>query len=252
MIEFDKCIDQIDAYVKEMRETGNRYRELFSTTCFEDLAHSLPFKVGPGAGSGLVLKSDAFLELGSPTAGSCAFTLYSDTSPFNHASWIRLIGPDVQECPSCTLPFGQVIIARGEVLTDKEYQDIIQSQYTMDQIEGYMVKSSPGHIWSRVSNDVAKKGFSFEFLGMALIKLLKMQIQKVTSVEVIFVTSGKADVQRLCEIEVEVKKIVRELKRRFWGAKGIDISECAFGGHCGECEYKPVCDKIIKVKYARQ
>ena len=163
-----------------------------------------------------------------------------------------MIGPDVQEAPSATLPFGQVIMAGGETLTDEDYQELVQSQYIGDQIEGYMVKSTPGHIWTRVSREVAEKGFSFEFLGMALLKLVKAQIPGVTAAEILFVTSDKSDVQRLGEIGARVSAVAREIKTRRWQERGINISECAFGGHCGTCEDKSACDEIRNMMSLRK
>lgn len=242
MTIFDACIKQTDGYIEDMRTAGREIREFSST----DAASELPFKVGPGAGSGLVMKSDTFLELGSPTAGSCAFALYTKEPSLIQDGRIRLIGPDVHATSSRVLPFGQVIMAGGEALTGEDYQQLIQGQYTGDRIEGYMVKSRPGHIWTRISNEVAQKGFNFRRLGMALMEIIKSEIPNVDVFEVLFVTSGKADLQRLNEIGVAVGEIAQELKKKHWEAKGVDITDCAFGGECGSCPDKSVCDEVKK------
>jgi CO dehydrogenase/acetyl-CoA synthase beta subunit len=248
MAAFDACIKKTARYVEKMRDAGRQVRE-FSCT---DRSRPLPFSVGTGAAPCIVLKSDTFLELGSPTAGSCAFVLYSNHTSLVQDGRVHLIGPDIQESQSGTLSFGQVIIAGGETLTDGDYQFLIQSQYIGDKIEGYMVKSMPGHIWGRISNEVGQKGFGFEFLGRALMELVRAQIPKVTAAEVLFVTSDKADVQLLCDIELHVSKIAGQIKSRIWKRKGIDISDCAFGGHCGSCKDKSVCDKIRKARHDRE
>jgi CO dehydrogenase/acetyl-CoA synthase beta subunit len=248
MAAFDECIKKTAGYVAKMRDAGRQVREL---SCI-DHSRPLPFRVGTGAASCIVLKSDTFLELGSPTAGSCAFVLYSNRTSLVRNGRVRLIGPDVQESQSSTLSFGQVIIAGGETLTDGDYQSLIQSQYIGDKIEGYMVKSMPGHIWGRISNEVGQKGFGFEFLGRALMKLVKTQIPKVTAAEVLFVTSDKADVRLLCDIELHVRKIAGHIKNRMWKQRGIDISDCAFGGDCGSCKDKSVCDKIRQARHDRE
>jgi hypothetical protein len=61
---FDDHIEQIARYLVRMRATGRPVREM--------QAGGLLFKVGPSAGPGLVLKSETFMELGSPTVGSSA------------------------------------------------------------------------------------------------------------------------------------------------------------------------------------
>jgi len=246
MAIFEEYIEQTARYVEKMRREGRLVREQLG------LSTLLPFKVGPGAGSGLVMKSDTFLELGSPTAGSCAFALLTDQPSHISDGRVCLIGPDVQESASGTLPFGQVIMAGGEALTEVDYHELVQSQYVGDQIEGFMVKSTPGRIWSRISTDVAQKGFSFELLGMALISLVKTQIPKATAVEVLFVTSGKADLQPLNDIAAFVEKIAKGIKERRWKERGFDIADCAFGGHCGSCEDKSVCDEVKKLLHTRK
>ena len=234
-----------------MRAQGRQVRDLSGTAYFTDHTPHL-LKIGPGASPGIVMKSDTFLELGSPATESCAYTLYTENTSLVQDDRIRLIGFDVQESPSTTLSFGQVIITAGESLIDTDYQMLIQSQYVGDQIEGYMVKSTPGHIWTRISREAAQKGFCFGFLGAALIRLVKAQIPAVTAAEVIFVTSEKVDIQLLGEIDKQVSMVARDIKARLWENRGINIAECAFGGHCGTCEDKTVCDEINKISHARK
>jgi CO dehydrogenase/acetyl-CoA synthase beta subunit len=248
MAIFDAYIELTSGYVEELRAAGRQVREL---SLAGDPPPPLPLKIGPGAGSGLVLKSDTFLELGSPTAGSCAFVLSSERTSLIRDGRVRLIGPDVRESPAGVLPFGQVIMA-GVALSGEDYQLLVQSQYTGDWIEGYMVKSMPGRIWSRVSNEAAEKGFGFEFLGTALMQLVKDQVPKVTAAEVIFVTSDKADVQRLGAIGTEVSSIAREIRKKIWEKRGIDISDCAFGGDCGSCGDRSVCTEVRKIASLRR
>jgi len=248
MTAFDTYIDQISSYVDAICKDGRQARE---ASC-ANRSFILPFKVGSGASSGLVMKSDTFVELGSPTAGSCAFVVLTNQVTRLTDGRIRLIGPDIVESPVETLPFGQVILAAGETLTDDDYSRLIESQYTGDWIEGYMVKSMPGRIWSRVSIEVAQKGFSFATLGQALIERVKSQIPHATSVEILFVTSGKADLQPLQRIAAEVGTIAQSIKERRWKERGIDISDCAFGGHCGSCPDKSVCNEIKKVAPTRK
>ncbi|QEM67701.1 carbon monoxide dehydrogenase [Geobacter sp. FeAm09] len=249
---FDEQIRQVFRYQEHMADKGNYVREVQCPWPVVNGREEFPFKVGPGAGSGLVLKSETFLELGSPTAGSCAFALFSDQTSAVHDGRVRLIGPDIHESDEKTYPFGQVIMAAGADLTEADYHSLCQSQYVGDQVEGFMVKSTPGHIWGRVSRQAAQKGFNFAFLGGALIALVKAQIPHVTHMEVLFVTSDKADLQPLVEIGGAVAQIAKAIKERHWKERGIDIDECAFGGHCGNCSDKSVCDEVKKHLHSRK
>ena len=245
MTLFDAHIEQTTRYVRQMRDGGRQVRQM--------RAGGLLFKVGAGAGPGLVLRSEAFLELGSPTAGSCAFALLTGDATLAHDGRITLIGPDITECePAATLPFGQVIVAGGADLTEAHYAALVETQHVGDRIEGFMVKSAPGRVWGRVSTEVAVKGFDFAFLGAALRKLVMAQVPEATAVEVLFVTSGKADLEPLAEIGAAVGAIAHDLKEERWKERGIDISDCAFGGHCGSCPDKAVCNEVKKLAHARK
>ena len=155
MAIFDAYIEQTSGYVEEMREKGRHVRELSRASCSADLPVSLPFKVGPGASPGIVMKSDTFLELGSPTTGSCAFALYSDHASLIQDGRVRLIGPDVQESPSATLPFGQVIIAGGETLTDEEL-----SNADPKPVHRRSDRGIHGEVYARPDLDQGKQGSS--------------------------------------------------------------------------------------------
>lgn len=244
MAVFDKYIRETAGYVEKMRNAGRQIREFTPT----DLSCPSSFNMGPRAGAGIIVKRDTYLELGSPVTGSCAFVLYSNCISLVHDGRVRLVGLDIPQSPPGALSFGQVIIAGGETLTDKDYQSLVQSQYIGDKIEGYMVRSMPGRIWSRISNQAVQKGFSFGFLGRALVALVKAEVPKVTSAEVLFVTSDKADVEVLSRIELPVSKLAGSIKRRIWKEKGIDISDCPFGGHCGACKDRSVCDRLRKAR----
>jgi hypothetical protein len=104
---FDDHIARTAGYIEEMRALGRPVRELPSTC---GSSRALPLKVGPGAGTGLVMKSETFLELGSPTAGSCAFALFTERPSLVDDGRVRLVGPDIQEACGGTLPVGPVII----------------------------------------------------------------------------------------------------------------------------------------------
>jgi CO dehydrogenase/acetyl-CoA synthase beta subunit len=249
---FDEHIGLVDGYLERLRGEGRQAREFPPEAGQADPSAPSPFRVGPGAGTGLVLKSDTFVELGSPTAGSCAFALYTGDSSLVRDGRIRLVGPDIQESASGTLSFGQVILAAGRELDERDYRPLAESQYVGDRIEGFMVKSTPGRIWCRVSNDIARRGFDFGVLGKALIGIVKDQVPGAEAVDVLFVTSGREDVLRLGEIEARVGEVAREIKRRVWKEKGIDIDDCPLGGHCGSCKDKEVCDEVRKMTQGRK
>ena len=248
---FDAYIKKIAGYMEEMRAGGRQIRVFNWPGAPEELLTGLPVQVGPQASSGIILRSDTFLELGSPDAGSCAFPLWTDNPHMLNDGKVTVIGPDIKESQGASLPFGQVLITGGDKLSEQEHPALEQSQYVSDQIEGYMIKSTPGRMWSRVSNEAVEKGFSFEVLGKALLAIVKTEVPNVEAMEVLFITTGKEDVKRLDDIGQQVQKISKDIVREIWLAKGYDILECTLGWDCSTCDDKSVCvelKEVIKVR----
>jgi len=249
---FDVYIRKVAEYVEEMQRRGRQVRETDCPTAISKLVEGLPVRVGPQASSGLILRGDTFAELGNPEAGSCAFLLWTDNPSLIRDGKITLIGPDIQESSGASMPFGQVLIVGGAELGKEEHEALEQNQYIADQIEGYMTRSISQLLWSRVSKDAAEKGFCFETLGRALMVIFKSKMPKVQAMEIVFVTSGKEDVQELDDIGTQVRKIAKDIVRENWKAKGIDLLECTFGWDCSSCPDKPVCDDIKEVITVRK
>jgi CO dehydrogenase/acetyl-CoA synthase beta subunit len=249
---FDEYIKKVAQCVEEIRRDGRQVRDFDCAGNPSELAEELPVRVGQQASSGIILRSDTFAELGSPDAGSCAFVLWTGKPSLIRDGRITLIGPGIQESAGASLAFAQVLMVAGEDLGDEEHSTLDQSQYVSDQIEGYMIRSTPGRMWSRISKDAAAKGFDFDVLGKALMVLFKSEMAKIQAMEVVFVTSGREDVQRLDEIAEQVRTIGKNIVRKTWLAKGYDILECTLGWDCKSCSDQAVCDEIRDVVKIRK
>ena len=249
MAVFDIYIQEVIAYVEKMREKDGRSKEFSCLEPPERIKEQLPIRVGSNANSGIILRSDTFVELGNPLAGSCALVVWTGNPSLIRDGRITLLGPDIPESSGASLPFGQVLMAGGKDLSDKEHESLVQNQYVADQIEGYMIKSAPDRIWSRVSRQVAEKNFDFETLGKALVSIFKTEEPKIEAMEVVFVTSSKEDIQELSAITAQVDKISREIVKESWKIRGYDI-ECDLD--CNSCGDKPVCDDIRDVLEAKK
>jgi CO dehydrogenase/acetyl-CoA synthase beta subunit len=115
-----------------------------------------------------------------------------------------------------------------------------------------MIRSVSQLIWSRVSRQVAEKGFCFETLGRALMSIFKSDVPEVQAMEIIFVTTSKEDLEPLDAMGAQIKKIFNSILASDWKAKGFDIYECTFGGDCTSCPDQPVCDDIKEVIKVRK
>jgi CO dehydrogenase/acetyl-CoA synthase beta subunit len=238
---FDSYIEKVTDYVDRLRERDVTFREWTCPSPPDVLRESLPVNVGPGANPGIILRGDTFAELGSPLAGSCALVLWTDSPSRVRNGRITLLGPDIPESAGASMPFGQILIVGGSDLSEKHHERMLQNQYVADQIEGYMIKSAPDRIWSRVSRDAAAKGLDFQTLGKALMTIFRSEEPGIEAMEIVFLTSGKEDIQGLDPVVDQVKKISREIVKETWKVKGYDI-ECQMD--CNSCGDKIVCDDI--------
>jgi CO dehydrogenase/acetyl-CoA synthase beta subunit len=239
---FDAYLDRVAACRQALARAGRSVREFDGRGDPERLRHGLPVRLGPGAASGVVLREDAWVELGSPETASCAFSLWSDAPSRLRAGRITLIGPGIADSPGASLPFGQVLMAAGRELTADTA--CTREPSVSDQIEGYMARSRSGRLWSRVSKQVAERGFDFDTLGKALIAHYREQIPEIQAMEVLFVTSGADDVRRLASIAEQVATIRRNITKQTWQARGYDGLECTLGVDCRVCSDKATCDGI--------
>jgi CO dehydrogenase/acetyl-CoA synthase beta subunit len=244
MSVFDAYIRKVADYVEELGRGGLQQKEFTCRESLDRIHQTLPVRVGPNAHRGIILRTDTYLELGSPLAGSCAFVLWTETPSLVDDGRMVLLGPDIPESADGSLPFAQVLIVGGKDLTDRDHESLVRQQYVSDWIEGYMIKSAPDRVWSRVSKEAANKGFDFESLGKALMSIVKSEEPRVERMEIIFVTSSKEAVQGLSGMAAQVRKISKDIVKENWKLRGYDI-ECA--SDCSSCGEKVVCDEIREV-----
>jgi CO dehydrogenase/acetyl-CoA synthase beta subunit len=244
MAAFDRYIVEVLGFSESMRRRGCAFEQFDCPESPGELRESLPIEIGSGANPGIILRSDAFLELGNPTAGSCAYLLWTDEPSLIRDGRITLFGPDIPESGEASLPFGQVLMLAGEGLLPKDHERLQQVPIVGDQIEGYMVRSAAENVWSRVSKGVAARGFDFEMLGKSLLSLAKSGAEGITAMEILFVTSSKDDVNELSSIASGSKSVGSEILKETWKARGYDV-DCDFD--CSSCSDSVVCDDIRDV-----
>ena len=240
MAGFELLIDELWDSVESL-SAGHATRQFCWPGPTEALVDGLCVYVGPGANPGIILRSDTFVELGNPVAGSVAMVLWSDDPSRVVDGRITLVGPDIPDCEAESLPFGQVLLAAGPALSPADHGALLQSQHCGDEIEGYMLRSTPDHVWGRVSRQSAAQGFDFETLGRASLHLLKSAEPRVTSAEVLYVTAGKSEVQALTDLAIRSRETGTEMVKEVWKEQGFDV-DCQLD--CHSCSDEPVCDDI--------
>ncbi len=244
MAAFDRYIVDVLGFSESMQQNGCAFEQFDCPEPPEALRDALPVAIGPGANPGIILRGDVFLELGNPTAGSCAYLLWTDEPSLIRDGRISVLGPDIPESEGASLPFGQVLMLAGEGLLPKDHERLQQVPIVGDQIEGYMVRSAAENLWSRVSKDVAARGFDFEMLGKSLLSLAKSGAKGITAMELLFVTSSKDDVNELSSVASGSKSVGSEILKETWKARGYDV-DCDYD--CSSCHDSDVCDDIRDV-----
>jgi len=213
----------------------------------------IPFACGEGVGRAVVLRKDTAVELGGVSEVSCAFTLATSDTNLVRDATVNLRGRDIPDISAGSeIPFAQVILVAGRSLDADDLEVLGECQYAKGYIDGYLVRSTPGHVWSRVSVNLKAKGFDLASLGSAMRRMILARVPHAESVEVIYITSAKEEVLALDPIRVEWQNRAHDLRKELWIERGIDI-DCPYGGgHCGRCDKKETCDEVRKMTTSRK
>jgi len=182
-----------------------------------------------------VLKEDTAVELGGPLSAGTVFFLCGDDVSAVDDGRITLAGADIIETKDKVLPFGQVVLVAGTTLTKGITPELENALYSAGKLPGYMLRSTGGHIWSRLSHQAVRNGFSLKLLGQAILEYIYANLASVSAAEVLFVTSSVGDVQELDRIGTLVRKLAHDLRReRIRQAIGEEF-ECESDGDCDIC-----------------
>jgi CO dehydrogenase/acetyl-CoA synthase beta subunit len=238
-------IQKVRAYIQQLSEEGRQVRVYDASSIAEtnQVADLLPTQIEDSQlRNVIILREDAFVDLGSPEIGSCASVLWTNNSDLIQNGRITVIGPDIQEAAGQSLPFGQVLMVSGRELLDSDHESMNDLQGIIsDRIEGYMVRYMFQNMWCRVSKGLARKGFSFEVLGKAIMTISKSNNTKIEAIEIAFVTSSRDDVKLLSDIAKQVDNINNQIISEKWKTRGYSV-DCSLD--CDFCVDKSVCDDI--------
>jgi|YelNatPaOPRAMG01_1025707.scaffolds.fasta_scaffold14211_2 CO dehydrogenase/acetyl-CoA synthase beta subunit len=188
----------------------------------------------------LVLREEAWVELGSPELPSLASVLLTETPGLVRDGGISLIGEDLPGLRG-EVPFAQLCLVESREIRDEDYRRLSLAPFRL-RLRGYMVRSLPSQmrIWSRVSEEAVRRGFSFSVLGEAL-RLTLRSAFPVSSVEVVFSTSPEG-VRELWGMGEKAGKVA--------GAVGKMVEEVSLD--CERCDYREVCGSVPELRRIRE
>lgn len=236
MEAFDRDIRNLKTFIESKTHLG-QIVTVSTSTGVKD--RSVSFK-NEGNYS-IVLKGDTHVELGPPRTFSMAPVLVTERPDLITDGQITTIGPDLKDMDG-SIPFAQILLIQSTHLKDEDYRHLNSYQYELN-LKGYMIKALPSSlsIWSRVSNENIKNGFTFEILGKELLDHYRSKFN-VESAEVIFITSSESDILELKSLNEKVVKIISAMNRM------IDEASC----DCSSCEFVDVCSEVEELSELRE
>ncbi len=228
---FDEPVGLLIDYLKKRRAEGQVVEYPFN-----------PFSVWPEKQS-LVLKDDTAVELGNPGLASIFTLLWTDHDDLISPDTAFLVGPDLAEESSGSLPFAQIILVKGSFPDEYDaYRDLRDVIYET-RLEGVSTRFWPDRyqIWCRVSRKALEDGFNLNRYGQTLLKKLR-RVEGVEASQVIFVTRDRSEVELLKPLAEKTQDIVEALIKMY--------EEMNFD--CDTCEYLEVCEEVVELRKIRE
>ncbi|MBU0995118.1 MAG: hypothetical protein KJ737_21700 [Proteobacteria bacterium] len=232
---FDKQFTDIRAFLDRKKASGH----------VREIIHDKKTDWPKGGNRNLVLEQDMAVELGNPQVESTSFLLWENDSGKIKDGRISIIGPDLNETTEKKLPFGKIVLVGGHAFSTENsygrYREMESIRYDID-LKGYMMRAASQYQreWSRVSKEAIANGFSFKILGGTLIDRFKEK-DFVSSVEVIFITSSKAEIIGIKGIADQAIRITSAMNKM--------AVEMSFD--CDACEFTDVCDDVAALRSMR-
>ncbi len=195
----------------------------------------------------IILSEETKFELGGMNKQSFSLIYPIREAELVEDGKIVLIGKEIRDIAEKDLDFGLFITIGSREITEKQIEDLKHFSFISNGIEGFMIRSVPQKFWCRLSSEIVKKGFSFEFLGNAILYLYKEKFGNlIESMEVLIINSYTDSINKFIEITSEI----REERKKKW-AKRVEEwkkrADCDYEWDCKECPYYDTCDLVRDV-----
>ncbi len=195
--------------------------------------------------SSLVLREDTAVELGATGRSSLSLLLWTDREDLVPADGVGLLGPDLSpelEGSPSPLPFGQLVLVRGSFPDEYDaYRDLRDVVYET-RPQGVSTRIWPDRLqlWSRVSHEALRDGFTLRRLGNTIIGRLRGS-GGPQAVEVLFILGEQEELELLRPAAEKARDVVDALIKMY--------EEMNFD--CESCEYLEVCDEVAELRLIR-
>ena len=251
-MENKNIIEKIRDFLEKEQKNG---KSLFSYGFDSVQVNSIPnsqIKIGLNGYKEIILGEETGLELGGVNKKSFSIIFpISDAHLVEHGK-ITLLGRELNTIQETSIDFGMMILIGINNATEKEVDELNHLNFISDGIEGFSIRTIPRRFWCRISTLALKKGFSFEFLGNAIIYLYQQKFKGlIKSVEIFFVNSYQDSIEQFVLHSADIhSKLKEKWKKKIdeW-RKRID---CDYDWGCEICPYREECFKIKQVLVSRE
>lgn len=240
----NKIIENIRTFVDQEGQKGKKITIFKRSPTPSNYFKKFDIKVELDNCKEIILQEETKIELGGESKKS--FSIVYPISDFEYVKDgdIILIGPEIEDISDRNLDFGMFILIGSTKISEKDKDNLRRFNFLSNGIEGYMIRTIPRRFWCRISDDVIKKNFSFEFLGNAIMYLYKQKFKDlIESIEILFINSYPNTIEEFIDITSEIreqisakwKKKIEEWKKRI---------DCEYDWACEICPYQEDCFKI--------
>lgn len=243
-MSLEKVIQDIRQFIDDYTRERKNVIEFTLKSNPSQFFASIGIDVNLNEHKAIILQEDTLLELGGVNHASFSLIYPIEGQDLIQNEKMTLIGRELDSLDSYTsLNFGILILIQCSHVSKQECEQLRETTFLSNGIEGFMIRTIPRRFWCRISKNIASH-FSFEFLANAINNLYSEKFGNVKkNIEIIMLNESK-------EIIDEFNQLINPLRSRLnrnWKKKVEEWKkrlDCDYDWECQECPYIETCDEI--------
>lgn len=251
-MENKTTIEKIRDFLEQEQNSGKTLFSYQSQLNQDESSYNSKIKMGLNQYKEIILEEETGLELGGINRKSFSIIIPIKNNNLLTHGKISLLGREIDEISEPNLDFGLMVLIGINDITEKSREELKHLNIISNGIDGFSIRTIPRRFWCRISKSTLQKGFSFEFLGNAIIYLYKQKFkEEVNSIEVIFINSYPSSIEQFLVLTSDIlseEKEKRKKKIDEW-RKRID---CDYDWGCEICPYQEECYDVKQVLVSRE
>jgi len=206
-VNIKKTIKSIKEFVEQELQSGKDVRKYKSNSNPSVFFKNHNIMVELDKCKEIILSEETKFELGGLNKESFSLICPVNDTKLVEDGNIVLIGKELGEIEEKDLDFGLFITIGGKDIAENHIEDLKHFNFISNGIEGFMVRSVPQKFWCRLSSEIIRKGFSFEFLGNAIFYLYKQRFgDLIEAMEIIIINTYIDAINQFMELTSEIRQ----------------------------------------------